>query len=118
MVLDQLSKIDITITTNVNFFTAIFKRKYKMTVNAISGEVAVISVSWQDYTPSGYAKGGHNGLLLECEEVTVPREGTARQWLAALVLQHDKELNQLTGCQYLNQSRSVVKTTLRGIAAA
>lgn len=115
MVLSQDSRVHITITTNVQFYTAVFKRKYNLLVDAIQGDQAVISVTWQDYTPGGYMKGGNGGLILECEELTIPQDGTARQWLAALVLQHHEELNQTTGCQYWNKSMQIIKTTLDGI---
>lgn len=115
MVIDVGSNIEINIITNVNYYTAVFRRKYRLAVDAIADGVAAITLTWQDYTPSGYAKGERRGWLLESEELTIPQECSARQWLASLVLELHGELNQGTACPHLNKSRSIIKQKLQAI---
>jgi hypothetical protein len=104
----------ITIETGENYFTAIFKRQYILTVHANEAGRAIISLKFQDYCPSGYMDGDNRGTLLESQEVKIPsaRNMTAKKWLAKLAHQHDKKLFVVTGCERLNKSRLVIIRSL------
>lgn len=109
------NSVVLDIKTGINFYTAIYRRRYILDVHVIRGGQAMISVRSVDYTPSGYIEGGKDQLLMQCEEVKIPQDLTAKEWLAQLVLRLDKTLTVKTRCQYLNESRKEVYGQLEEI---
>ena len=57
-------KANITIVSDVSFFTAVYARVYQMSVEATdeTGASAIITVSSYDKVPSGYRAGGSEQL--------------------------------------------------------
>lgn len=114
MLLPQTTRI--SIETGIEYFTAVYKRVYRLDVHARDGQTAVITVKSEDCTPSGYVRHGSQKVLIECEEIAIPSGGlTSKGWLAKLAIQHDQSLNQRTGCEYLNRSVSMIKSHLTAL---
>ena len=116
MILGRKAKI--TVCSEIRNSNAIFSRVYQILVEATDelGNNAIITVTSHDKVPSGYVASGSGQILLECEETKVPDEGTMKQWLAQLALDHDVSLRERTRCRDLNESLIRIYTFLEGIA--
>lgn len=107
----------ITIHTGVEFFTAVYARVYTLEVQDRNNDRAVITLSAYNLSPSGLRKGDkHNIKLIESEEVNVPKNATAKSWLADLVLKHDPVVHMRTGCEKFNASQQSLNHQLKNQA--
>lgn len=107
-------KVTLTIETGVSFYTAIFKRQYSADVEVVDGKVMLYDVRKEDFVPSGYAHGGTRVVIcesFECKGSPVERindRELMRAWLAHVALVHDVELEQVSPCSYLTESRRIL----------
>lgn len=112
-----MNKFHIDIKSGESFYTAIYERKYILTIDEVLSKV-IIKLTFQDYTPSGYADGGENcrGTLLLPKPLTKTEQNqltsNITKFIATLALKHDSQLNHVTGCARRNKSQQVIKDKL------